>query len=248
MRMIVFLYGMASYLLTFATVFYSMGFVGNVIVPKTIDSGEPISAIRAIITDGLLLALFAIQHSVMARPGFKRLWTRIIPEPAERSTYNVLTSVLLLLLIWQWRPMTETVWNIEDGAGRLLMTALYWAGWVLVMGSTFFLNHLDFFGLRQVYLYLRGREYTPLQFKTPAVYRLVRHPIMLGFVITFWSAPQMTAGHLFFAVATTAYILVGIRFEERDLAHLHGSTYEEYRRRVPMILPVGKSKGATAAE
>ncbi len=237
-RVMAFSCGIGSYLVFLITALWCAGFVGNIAAPKTIDSGESGPIVQAISIDALLLGLFAIQHSVMARPGFKRWWTRIVPEPVERSTYNLIASVLLLLLIWQWRPIAVTVWNIESGAGNIIMHAFFWAGWAIVVGSTFLINHLDFMGLRQVYLYLRGRPYAPLEFKTPALYKVVRHPIMLGFIIAFWSAPHMTAGHLLFAAAATVYILIGIRFEEHDLAVKHGASYEEYRQRVPMILPL----------
>ncbi len=240
-RVMVFFYGIVSYLVFLITALWCIGFVGNLVVPRTIDFGEAGPVVQAIATNTLLLGLFAIQHSVMARQGFKHWWTRIVAKPIERSTYNLFTCALLLLLVWKWQPMTDTVWNIESGTGRFIMHALFWAGWAVVIGSTFLLDHLDFFGLRQVYLYWKGREYAPLEFRTPALYKHVRHPIMLGFIVAFWSTPHMTAGHLFFAVATTAYILVGIRFEERDLARLHGSTYEDYRQPVPMLLPMGKS-------
>ncbi len=241
-RLLAFVYGVVCYIVLTFTALYGMGFVGNLYVPKSIDSGAPGPLGPAIAIDALLLLIFAVQHSVMARPGFKQLWMRIVPRPVERSTYNLLTSAALIILYWQWRPMTQTIWSVENPAGRAALIALFLAGWVLVEYGTFLINHLDFFGVRQVYLYLRGREYAPLEFRTPALYGIVRHPIMLGFIIAFWASPHMTAGHLFFTAASTAYIVIGIRFEERDLARAHGQEYEEYRKRVPMLLPLGKWK------
>ncbi len=239
-RVLLFVYGVASYVLMFVTSLYSIGFVGNYLVPKSIDSREPGPIGRAIAVNALLLGIFAVQHSVMARQGFKKRWTRIIAEPIERSTYNLFTTLILVLMIWQWRPMTQEIWNVENPAGRTLLTVLFIAGWVLVYLGTFLIDHLEFFGLQQVYRHLKGSAQTPLPFKTPALYQMVRHPIMLGFIVAFWSAPRMTAGHLFFAAASTAYILVGIHFEERDLVRVHGAVYEDYRKRVPMLLPIGK--------
>lgn len=241
-KLLAFIYGIACYIVLWSTALYCIGFVGDLYVPKSIDSGTPGPLGRAIVVDALLLLIFAVQHSVMARQGFKQLWKRFVPGPIERSTYNLFTSIALIVMMSLWQPMTQTVWNVENPTGRLLLMALFLAGWALVVYGTFLINHLDFFGLRQVYLHLEGREYTPLQFRTPALYRVVRHPIMLGFVVAFWAAPYMTAGRLFFAGAASAYILIGIRFEERDLARVHGPDYEEYQKRVPMLLPFGKRK------
>ncbi len=241
-RLLAFAYGIACYIVTWSAALYCIGFVGDLYVSKSIDSGTPGPLGRSIAVDALLLFIFAVQHSVMARQGFKQFWTRFVPGHIERSTYNLFTSIALIVMIWLWQPMTQTVWNVENPAGRTLLMALFLAGWALVVYSTFLINHLDFFGLRQVFLHLQGREYTSLKFRTPALYRVMRHPIMLGFLVAFWAAPHMTAGRLFFAAATSAYIMIGIRFEERDLARVHGTDYEEYRKRVPMLLSIGKQK------
>src|SRR5215831_19521089 len=235
-RVAVFVYGVASYGIFFATLLYAIGFLGNFGVPKSIDSGREGSAVAALSIDGALLVLFALQHSIMARPWFKRAWTRFVPEPAERSTYVLFSSAALLLLFWQWHPLGGVIWNL-DGAGAAIMWALYGAGLATVLLTTFLINHFDLFGLRQVYLYLAGRRYTALAFRTPFFYRYVRHPLYLGWLLTFWSAPVMTAAHLFFAVMTTAYIFVAIRFEEADLVRAHGEKYRRYQRQVPMIVP-----------
>ena len=241
-RILAFVYGAVSYLIFFVTFLYAIGFVGNLVVPKSIDSGAAASFGQALLIDALLLGLFAVQHSVMARPGFKRWWTRYVPQPVERSTYVLLASLALILLFWQWRPLTDAVWSVENTAGRYILWALFFVGWALVLLSTFLINHFDLFGLRQVYLYQRGREYTHLGFRTVFLYKVIRHPIMLGFIIAFWAAPRMTVGHLVFSVATTAYILIALQLEERDMTNIHGKAYEEYRQQVSMLVPLPKKR------
>jgi len=236
-RITAFVYGVLCYLIFFGTFLYAVGFMGNLIVPKAIDSGRQEPLVQALLIDAGLLLLFAIQHSVMARQWFKRAWTRFIPEPVERSTYVLFSSLLLLLLFWQWRPIGGQVWNVENAAGRIAFYSVFAVGWLTVLASTFLINHFDLFGLRQVYLYLRGRQYSPISFRTPALYRFVRHPLYLGWLLAFWSTPTMTAAHLVFAIATTAYILVAIQFEERDMMRFYGDAYRRYREQIPMIIP-----------
>jgi protein-S-isoprenylcysteine O-methyltransferase Ste14 len=236
-RLAAFLYGVLCYGAFLASFLYAIGFLGGFGVSKSIDSGSREGTGSAVSVDVGLLAIFALQHSVMARPWFKRAWTRIVPEPVERSTYVLLSSLALLLLFWQWRPIGGVIWQVEGAIGRTVIYALYAAGLIIVLVSTFLINHFDLFGLRQTYLYLAGRTYTPLAFRTPLFYRYVRHPLYFGWLLTFWSAPAMTSAHLLFAAATTAYILTAIRLEEADLIWAHGVKYLRYRKEAPMILP-----------
>jgi protein-S-isoprenylcysteine O-methyltransferase Ste14 len=230
-------YGIVAYAVFFATFLYMIGFAGNVFVPKSIDFGGSASLAAALLNNILLLGLFAIQHTGMARPGFKKHWTRIVPRPIERSTYVLLTSLLLCLLAWRWIPMTGVVWEIHNPTTATLLWCSFVIGWCVVLYSTVLIDHFDLFGLRQVYLYARGMAYTPPQFAVTSLYNYVRHPLLLGFLIAFWSAPRMTLGHLVFCVVTTAYVLVAVQFEERDLVRFHGEAYEDYRRQVPMLIP-----------
>jgi methanethiol S-methyltransferase len=233
------IYGLACYAIFFGSFLYAIGFVGDFSVPKTIDSGPSVAVTQALITDIVLLGLFAVQHSVMARPGFKAAWSRIVPRSVERSTYVLFSSLLLALIFWKWQAIPAAVWDISTPPLRSLVLALFALGWLILLLSTFMINHFDLFGLRQVYLRSRGLDYTPLNFTQRAFYKFVRHPIMLGFVIAFWAAPHMSVGHLVFSIATTGYIFVGILLEERDLMKYHGAEYGAYRARVPMLFPTG---------
>jgi methanethiol S-methyltransferase len=235
-RFTAFIYGVTCYLIFFGTFLYAVGFVGNFLVPKSMDSIPEMAFGQALLINVGLLGLFALQHSIMARPAFKRWWTAFVPSQVERSTYVLFSSLALLLLFWQWQPMGGTIWNIENSTGRLLLYGLFAFGWSLVLVSTFLINHFDLFGLRQVYLYLRGKEYTSLKFGTPGPYKLVRHPLYVGWFFAFWATPTMTMAHLVFALLTTAYILIAIQLEERDLLAAHAA-YGEYRRQVPMLVP-----------
>jgi protein-S-isoprenylcysteine O-methyltransferase Ste14 len=247
MGAIAFLYGLVSYVMCLVVFLYAIGFVGGFLVPKTVDSGTAGPVGIALAVDVLLLGLFAVQHSVMARPAFKRWWTRLVPRSVERSTYVLAASLILALLFWQWRPIAGTIWQVE-GAGAAVLWALYGAGWVIVLLATFMINHFDLFGLRQVYLRLTGSAYTNVEFKTVAFYKFVRHPIMLGFLIAFWATPHMTMGHLLFAIATTGYIFIGIFLEERDLSAAHGESFARYRAAVPMMVPRISTKGSVTSE
>jgi protein-S-isoprenylcysteine O-methyltransferase Ste14 len=236
-RLLVFAYGVTSYAAFFLTYLYAVGFVGNLVVPKSLDSAPAAPLGTALLINLGLLGLFAVQHSVMARPAFKRLLLRVVPKAAERSTYVLASSLALILLFWQWSPLGGTVWDIQNPAGRTAMYAAFAFGWLLVLVTTFLINHFDLFGLRQVWDHLLGRESAPLRFVTPGPYRLVRHPLYVGWLFAFWATPTMTVTHLLFALITTAYILVAIRFEERDLVDAHPE-YADYKRRVPMIIPI----------
>jgi methanethiol S-methyltransferase len=237
-------YGIACYLVFFATFLYAIAFLGDFGGIKAIDSGREIPASQALAVNAALLALFAVQHSVMARAWFKRAWTRIIPPVIERSTYVLFASLAMALLFWQWRPMGGGVWHVEDPMARSTIYAIYTVGWLALLLATFLINHFDLFGLRQVYLYWRGREYAGLPFRTPAFYRYVRHPIYLSWLCIFWATPQMTMAHLIFAIATSGYILLAIPWEERDLIQIHGDAYRLYREQVPKILPLQFRKKA----
>ena len=236
-RVLTFVYGVIAYSVFFVTYLYAVGFVGNLVVPKSLDSTPTAPIGTALLINLGLLTVFAVQHSVMARPWFKRVLTRVIPQAAERSTYVLASSLALILLFWLWSPLGGTVWNVQDPIGRAVLYAAFGFGWLLVLTTTFLINHFDLFGLRQVWLHLRGREYRPLHFVTPGPYRLVRHPLYLGWLFAFWATPTMTAAHLVFALATTAYILIAIRLEERDLCDALGEQYHAYRRSVPMLVP-----------
>jgi methanethiol S-methyltransferase len=238
-------YGALCYAAFLAAFLYAIGFVGNIVVPRSVDNGVSASTGQAVVVNVALLALFAIQHSVMARPSFKRWWTRFVPESAERSTYVLLASLALGLLYWQWRTMPAVVWDVTSPLQRLGLWALFWFGWVTVLAGTFMINHFELFGLRQVYAVWRGKSYKDNGFRAPLLYRLVRHPIMVGFIIAFWATPTMTAGHLFFAVGTTGYILAAVQLEERDLVGALGDPYREYRSEVGMFVPHPRRRNQT---
>jgi methanethiol S-methyltransferase len=231
-------YGGAAYVLFLAAFLYLIGFVSNLVVPRSIDHGLPSPIGQAVLVDALLVGAFGVQHSVMARPEFKRWWTRVVPSSIERSTYVVLSSAVLVLLYWQWRTMPAVIWDVRQPAGRLALWALFWLGWAIALAATFMVSHFDLFGLRQVYLAWRGKPYTHIGFHARLLYRLVRHPLMLGFLIAFWAAPTLTAGHLLFSVAMTGYILIATQLEEHDLVAALGDEYRDYRREVPRLVPL----------
>lgn len=245
-RILYFAYGVLAYALFLATFLYAIAFVGGFAVPKTLDGPATTPFAAALLINIALLSVFAVQHSVMARPWFKRWWTQMVPWAIERSTYVLLASLALDLLFWQWRPLGGIVWSVDTPWLRVAIWTLFAIGWLQVLVMTFYIDHFDLFGLRQVWLHLLGRQYTRVHFATPAPYRMVRHPLYLGFMIAFWAAPTMSVTRLVFAVVTTAYILIAIQFEEHDLKAEHGASYEDYKRRVPMILPgVGGSREAS---
>jgi protein-S-isoprenylcysteine O-methyltransferase Ste14 len=231
------LYGIVAYGIFLATFLYAIGFVGNIFVPKTIDSGPAGPLFEALAINVALLGVFAVQHSVMARPGFKAWWTRIVPKSVERSTYVIFASAALILLLAHWRPIPGIVWQVEQPIASAAIQGLFWLGWAILLFSTFLINHFELFGLRQVFARMLGRRIPDPVFRTPSLYRHVRHPLYLGFVISFWAAPTMTYGHLLFSAATTAYILIGIFLEERDLVAVFGDQYRRYRAQVSMLIP-----------
>ncbi|OBB91515.1 methanethiol S-methyltransferase [Mycobacterium sp. 852002-30065_SCH5024008] len=240
-------YGAAAYLLFLAAFLYLIGFVGNLAVPRSVDRGLAASVAAAIPINAALVALFGVQHSVMARPAFKRWWVRLVPSSIERSTYVLLSSVVLALLYWQWRTMPTVIWDVRMPAARAVLWALFWLGWAIALLATFLINHFDLFGLRQVYLASRQKPYTSVEFRVRLLYRVVRHPLMLGMLIAFWAAPTMTAGHLLFSIGMTAYILIATQLEERDLVASLGHPYREYRREVSMLLPIPRRQATGIA-
>jgi len=240
-RLIAFLYGVLSYAVGFAALLYAVGFLTGLVVPKRIDDGAIVPVAEAVIVDIVLMSLFAIQHSVMARQSFKRWWTRFVPKPVERSTYVLFSGLVLVLLFWQWRPLPATVWRIDDIELAAAVTGLGFVGWFILLSSTFLINHFELFGLHQVTNNLSGRPMPAPRFRTPLYYNFVRHPIYLGLVIAFWATPHMTVGHLLFAAVTTGYILVGIALEERDLIDAFGEDYRRYKARVAMLVPWRRS-------
>jgi len=242
------LYGAVAYMVFLGAFLYAIAFVGNLHSAKTIDSGEAGPLLPSLLIDVCLLGLFAVQHSVMARPEFKRVWTKIVPESVERATFVLFASLALILLYWQWRPLPEVVWQVQHPVGAAALWAVFWIGWGLVLLSTFLINHFELFGLRQVWARLTGGTLPAPEFKTPALYKRVRHPIYLGFLLAFWATPEMTLGHLLFAVATTGYILIGIQLEERDLMRLFGEQYRRYRAEVSMLIPWPGRKAAPATD
>jgi len=236
-RLLMTSYGVVVYTLFLIVFLYAIGWIEKLVVPRTIDEGPRAPAALAVVVNVALLSVFAVQHSVMARPWFKRRWTRLVPAPIERSTFVLFATAALALVMWQWRPIPHRIWEVEGGSLRILVYAVSLGGWALALGSTLAIDHFDLFGLRQVFRHQCGRSTTESEFRTPLIYRVVRHPLYLGFLIAFWVTPSMTTGHLLFAVVTTAYILVAVRFEEHDLIGTFGDRYRAYRRRVPMLVP-----------
>ena len=236
-RLAAFTYGVVCYAIFLVTFLYAVGFVGNFFVPKSIDSAPQGPLMQALLINALLLGLFAVQHSVMARPVFKQWWTRFVPQSVERSTYVLFSSLALIAMFVFWQPIGGVIWSVADPIGQSVVYGFFALGWLIVLGSTFLINHFDLFGLRQVWFNLRGKDCHALTFVTPGLYRYVRHPIYLGFIIAFWATPTMTAAHLFFALLTTAYIMIGLRLEEHDLVTYHGEDYREYSKQVPRLVP-----------
>jgi len=232
------LYGIVAYVIFLVTFVYAIAFVGDIVVPKTVDSGTPGPLMEALIVNVVLLGIFAVQHSVMARQGFKRWWTRIVPKSIERSTFVVFATAALALMLWQWRPMPDVIWSVQDPIAIAVIQVVFWLGWAILLLSTFLLNHFELFGLRQVLARMMGWKLPEPQFRTPFLYKRVRHPLYLGFILGFWATPTMTMGHLLLSVGTTGYILIGIFFEERDLVHMFGDQYRNYRRQVSMLFPL----------
>jgi protein-S-isoprenylcysteine O-methyltransferase Ste14 len=247
-RFVFFLYGVVCYLIFFVTFLYAIAFIGNILVPKSIDAGFQGGTSYAVLVDLLVLSLFAIQHSVMARQGFKKLWAKIVPMPIERSTYVLFSSIALIVLFYFWRPLSGTVWNVESPFWSGALTALFFVGFFIVLLATFLINHFNLFGLQQVYRNLKKQEHIYPKFTKPFFYRIVRHPLYLGFLIAFWATPEMTIGHLLFSVATTGYILVAIQLEEKDLVRFHGEAYTRYQEEVSQIIPMPRKKAVLADE
>ena len=243
-RVLFFLYGVVCYLIFFGTFLYAIGFIGNVFVPTALDGEATTPFVQALLINTLLLGVFAIQHSGMARPTFKKVWTKVVPVPIERSTYVLLSSICLIVMFKYWEPMGGVIWNVENTIGQAILYSLFAFGWLLVLIATFLINHFDLFGLRQVWLYLRGKEYTHLKFGTPWLYKYVRHPLYVGWFFAFWATPTMTVAHLIFSIATTAYILIAIQLEERNLIEHFGDKYANYRKDVPMLIPSFKNNVA----
>lgn len=240
-RVVILIYGFACYLVFFATFLYAIWFVYTMDHPA---AGATRPLLERLLINAGLLSVFALQHSVMARQGFKRVWTRVIPKPAERSTYVLLASLALLLLIRFWQPLLSPIWTVQNPVGSSVLHGLFWLGWALLLWSTFLIDHFELFGAKQVWCFFAGRKHEPVGFVTPGPYKIVRHPLYLGFIAAFWSAPDMTAGHLFFAIMTTAYILVAIQLEERDLIHIYGEQYRSYRSSVSMLIPWPRKKAS----